>query len=115
MRPRNRITQSPFGAAARIFHAARFRPERAHRSPRTQHARARASHPGAQASAHTESPDRGAEIQARANASQVLFARFLNVSANMVRGWEQGTRRPRGADLKLLSIAKKNPQALLSA
>ena len=45
----------------------------------------------------------------------MLFARFLNVSANTVRSWEQGTRRPRGADLKLLSIAKKNPQVLLSA
>lgn len=49
------------------------------------------------------------------NASQVLFARFLNVSPNTIRSWEQGTRRPQGADLKLLSIAKKNPQALLSA
>jgi hypothetical protein len=29
--------------------------------------------------------------------------------------WEQGTRRPRQADLKLLMIAKKNPKALLVA
>ena len=55
------------------------------------------------------------EIRQSLNASQVVFARFLNVSANTMRSWEQGTRRPRGADLKLLSIAKKNPQALLSA
>jgi len=55
------------------------------------------------------------EIRQSLNASQVLFARFLNVSANTVRSWEQGTRRPRGADLKLLRSAKKNPQALLSA
>src|SRR5690348_9205082 len=47
--------------------------------------------------------------------AKVLFARFLNVSKKTVRSREQGTRRPRGADLKLLSIAKKNPQALLSA
>lgn len=55
------------------------------------------------------------KIRHSLNASQVLFARFLNVSPNTIRSWEQGTRRPRGADLKLLSIAKKNPQALLSA
>ncbi|HTZ75155.1 MAG TPA: helix-turn-helix domain-containing protein [Candidatus Aquilonibacter sp.] len=55
------------------------------------------------------------KIRESLNASQVLFARFLNVSPNTVRSWEQGTRRPQGADLKLLSIAKNNPQALLSA
>jgi len=49
------------------------------------------------------------------NASQVLFARFLNVSPNTVRSWEQGTRRPQGADLKLLAIARKNTRALLKA
>lgn len=54
-------------------------------------------------------------IRLSLNASQVLFATFLNVSPNTIRSWEQGTRRPQGADLKLLSIAKKNPQALLRA
>lgn len=49
------------------------------------------------------------------NASQTLFATFLNVSPNAVRSWEQGTRRPRQAALKLLVIAKKNPKALLVA
>lgn len=52
-------------------------------------------------------------IRRSLNASQVLFAKFLNVSANTIRSWEQGTRRPQGADLKLLAIAKKNPRALL--
>jgi putative transcriptional regulator len=54
-------------------------------------------------------------IRRSLNASQVLFATFLNVSPNTIRSWEQGTRRPHGAYLKLLFIAKKNPQALLSA
>lgn len=40
---------------------------------------------------------------------------YLNVSPNAVRSWEQGTRRPRQAALKLLAIAKKNPKALLVA
>jgi len=48
------------------------------------------------------------------NASQTLFATYLNVSPNAMRSWEQGTRRPRQAALKLLVIAKKNPKALLT-
>ena len=47
------------------------------------------------------------------NASQVLFARLLNVSSNAVESWEQGIRQPRQATLKLLYIARKNPSVLL--
>jgi len=54
-------------------------------------------------------------IRRALNASQSLFAGYLNVSPNAVRSWEQGTRRPRQAALKLLMIAKKNPKALLVA
>ena len=52
-------------------------------------------------------------IRRALHASQALFAVYLNVSPNAVRSWEQGTRRPRQAALKLLVIAKKNPKALL--
>ncbi len=48
------------------------------------------------------------------NASQALFARLLNVSSNAVESWEQGLREPRQATLKLLHIARKNPNVLLS-
>ncbi len=61
-------------------------------------------------------PLKAAEIRAmRAdmNASQALFARLLNVSSNAVESWEQGTRQPRQATLKLLHIARKNPGVLL--
>ena len=54
-------------------------------------------------------------IRQSLNASQALFATYLNVSPNAVRSWEQGTRRPQQAALKLLMIAKKNPKALLVA
>jgi putative transcriptional regulator len=54
-------------------------------------------------------------IRQALKASQPLFALYLNVSTNAVRSWEQGTRRPRQAALKLLMIAKKNPKALLVA
>jgi putative transcriptional regulator len=53
------------------------------------------------------------EIRLSLNASQLIFAKYLGVSANTVRSWEQGTRRPQGADLKLLTIARRNPAALL--
>ena len=49
------------------------------------------------------------------NASQSRFARFLNVSANTVESWEQGTRQPQHAALKLLSIARKRPSILLES
>jgi putative transcriptional regulator len=48
------------------------------------------------------------------NASQSLFARLLNVSSNAVESWEQGIREPRQATLKLLHIARRNPDVLLS-
>jgi putative transcriptional regulator len=61
---------------------------------------------------------RPAEIRAirrSLNASQPLFARLLSVSANAVRSWEQGVRRPRRPVLRLLEIARTNPEALLRA
>jgi putative transcriptional regulator len=55
------------------------------------------------------------KIRYALNASQVIFASYLNVSPNTIRSWEQGTRRPQGADLKLLAIAMRDPKALLTA
>jgi len=54
-------------------------------------------------------------IRQTLKASQARFAAYLNVSANAVRSWEQGIRRPRNATLKLLAIAKKQPRILLQA
>ena len=54
-------------------------------------------------------------IRLALNASQAIFARFLNVSPNTVESWEQGVRKPDQAALKLLTIAKRNPEAVLSA
>jgi len=48
---------------------------------------------------------------ARANC---VFARIINVSPNAVESWEQGVRHPREATLKLLTIAHKYPEVLLS-
>src|ERR1039458_8676935 len=46
--------------------------------------------------------------------SQAVFARIINVSPNAVESWEQGIRHPREATLKLLTIAHKHPEILLS-
>lgn len=54
-------------------------------------------------------------IRQSLNASQARFARFLNVSANTVKSWEQGTRQPQHAALKLLAIARKWPRTLLES
>lgn len=54
-------------------------------------------------------------IRRSLQASQSMFAVYLNVSANAVRSWEQGTRKPQQAALKLLMIAKHNPRALLTS
>jgi putative transcriptional regulator len=53
------------------------------------------------------------DIRRRLHASQSRFAHFLNVSPKAVQSWEQGSRKPRSAALRLLSIAKKNPKVLL--
>lgn len=60
---------------------------------------------------------RSAEIVAlrlNINASQAVFAHYLNVSVKTVQAWEQGLGKPSGAALKLLSIAKKNPKILIT-
>ncbi len=52
-------------------------------------------------------------IRLALNATQRIFAAYLNVSANAVRSWEQGVRHPQQAALKLLMVARRHPQALL--
>lgn len=39
--------------------------------------------------------------------SQPVFARYLNVSKNLVSEWERGIKRPGGPALRLLSIVSR--------
>lgn len=55
------------------------------------------------------------QIRRRLNCSQTVFAMMLNISPKTVQAWEQGSREPGDAALKLLSIAKKHPEVLLEA
>lgn len=47
------------------------------------------------------------------NCSQAVFARLLNVSVKTLQAWEQGVRTPSDAALKLLTVARNHPEALL--
>jgi putative transcriptional regulator len=59
------------------------------------------------------SPRDIARIRERLNCSQAVFAVMLNISTKTVQAWEQGSREPGDAALKLLTIAKKHPEVLL--
>jgi putative transcriptional regulator len=47
-------------------------------------------------------------IREREAVSQPVFARYLNVSKNLVSEWERGAKRPGGPALRLLTVVKKN-------
>ncbi len=47
-------------------------------------------------------------LRLRENASQAVFARYLNVTTRSLSQWERGEKRPRGASLKLLTLVAKN-------
>jgi putative transcriptional regulator len=59
------------------------------------------------------SPRNIARIRERLNCSQAVFAMMLNISPTTVQAWEQGSREPGDAALKLLTIAKNHPKVLL--
>jgi putative transcriptional regulator len=52
------------------------------------------------------SPEEIREIRLKSEVSQAVFARYLNVSTGIVSKWEQGTKSPAGAALKLLTLVK---------
>ena len=59
------------------------------------------------------SPEDVAEARHALNVSQPVFARLLNVPTVTVVSWEKGRRKPSGAALRLLQIARKHPEAIL--
>ena len=54
------------------------------------------------------SPSRIRTLRLRENASQAVFARYLNVRSGLVRPWERGEKRPCSASLKLPTLVPKN-------
>lgn len=53
-------------------------------------------------------PEEIRELREREHLSQPVFARYLNVSKNLISDWERGSRKPGGPALRLLTIVKKN-------
>lgn len=54
-------------------------------------------------------------LRSRLNASQAVFASYLNVSTKLVQAWESDRRAPEGAALRLLRIAEQAPELLLTS
>jgi putative transcriptional regulator len=53
-----------------------------------------------------------AAIRENLGASQAVFARLLNVPKVTAISWEKGRRKPTGAALRLLDLARKKPKIL---
>lgn len=54
------------------------------------------------------SPDDIRALREREHLSQPVFARYLNVSKNLISDWERGVKKPGGPALRLLTVVKKN-------
>ncbi len=53
------------------------------------------------------SPSQIKYIRKENHASQAVFAMCLNTSVSTVRQWEQGSKKPNGIALKLLSLVQR--------
>lgn len=52
-------------------------------------------------------PEEIKQIRQREHISQPVFARYLNVSKNLVSDWERGVKKPGGPALRLLTVIQK--------
>ena len=59
-------------------------------------------------------PDQIKAIRAREHISQPVFARYLNVSKNLVSDWERGMKKPGGPALRLLTVIQKKGLAAIA-
>ena len=53
---------------------------------------------------HVLAPEEIKAIRIRERISQPVFARYLNVSKNLVSDWERGVKKPGGPALRLLTV-----------
>lgn len=56
---------------------------------------------------HPMPPDRIRALREREHLSQPVFARYMNVSKNLVSDWERGVKKPGGPALRLLAVVEK--------
>jgi putative transcriptional regulator len=59
-------------------------------------------------------PEEIRNIRENARLSQPAFARYMNVSKNLVSDWERGVKKPGGPALRLLAIIKNKGLAAIS-
>ena len=52
-------------------------------------------------------PEEIKAIRLREHMSQPVFARYLNVSKNLVSDWERGVKKPGGPALRLLTVIEE--------
>ncbi len=52
-------------------------------------------------------PDEIRALRLREKISQPVFARYLNVSRNLISDWERGVKKPGGPALRLLTVVQK--------
>jgi putative transcriptional regulator len=63
---------------------------------------------------HPFTPEVIRAIREKEHLSQPVFARYLNVSKNLVSDWERGVKKPGGPALRLLTVVqKKGIQAIV--
>src|SRR5690554_8216104 len=55
----------------------------------------------------TLAPEEIRALGEREHLSQSVFARYLNVSKNLISDWERGVKRPGGPALRLLTLIEK--------
>ena len=60
------------------------------------------------------SPEEIRALRLRENISQPVFARYLNVSKNLVSDWERGVKKPGGPALRLLTVIQKKGLVAIS-
>lgn len=53
-------------------------------------------------------------IRTKSNASQAVFAAYLNTSPSTVQKWEQGVKKPNGPSLKLLNLVDQKGLEILA-
>ncbi|MGH7132487.1 MAG: helix-turn-helix domain-containing protein [Phycisphaerales bacterium] len=64
--------------------------------------------------APTISKNRVVSIRKRTKMSQAVFACFLNVPTKTLQSWEQGARKPKAGEARLLQIAEASPDQFTS-
>lgn len=62
---------------------------------------------------HALAPEDIRAIREREHLSQPVFARYLNVSKNLVSDWERGVKKPGGPALRLLTLVQKKGVAAI--